>query len=279
MLLDVLLDVLLDGLFLLRLLAPPAVAVLSVLWLYRSAVGRGLLPAALERDRWRRLTVAVLLAGIFWLGVFLPLGLLGTETAAFDPEHTSPAQLFLLHGLLLTALVLTFLLSFPGEGAAGFLRRLGFRPAGVLREVGLGLAAGVVAWGVVIGALLAVVVVVVALGFEDWIPREPPAAMPWLAGLPVITRLGVSLSAGVVEEAFFRGFLQPRAGIVFSTLCFVLAHLSYQAPFMLVGVTLLSLIYAVLVLWRRSVWAAVTAHFVFDAVQLLVVIPAALGTC
>jgi membrane protease YdiL (CAAX protease family) len=55
-----------------------------------------------------------------------------------------------------------------------------------------------------------------------------------------------------------------------------MAHLSYDQPFMLVGVSLLSLLFAFIVRWRQSVWAAVAAHTVFDAVQLLVVIPFAL---
>ena len=45
---------------------------------------------------------------------------------------------------------------------------------------------------------------------------------------------------------------------------------------MLLGVTLLSLIYGGLVYWRQNIWAAIAAHTLFDAVQLLVVIPAAL---
>ncbi len=45
---------------------------------------------------------------------------------------------------------------------------------------------------------------------------------------------------------------------------------------MLIGVTLLSLLFALLVRWRQSVWAAVVAHAVFDAVQLLIVVPMAL---
>ena len=57
---------------------------------------------------------------------------------------------------------------------------------------------------------------------------------------------------------------------------FALAHLSYQQPFMLIGITLLSLIYAFIVQWRQSVWAAIAAHTLFDAVQLLIVVPAAL---
>jgi membrane protease YdiL (CAAX protease family) len=80
----------------------------------------------------------------------------------------------------------------------------------------------------------------------------------------------------VVEESFFRGFLQPRIGIALSTAFFALAHLSYGQPFMLVGITLLSLIYAFLVRWRQNVWPAMAAHALFDGVQLLVVVPLAM---
>ena len=52
-----------------------------------------------------------------------------------------------------------------------------------------------------------------------------------------------------------------------------LAHLVYGQPFMLVGVTLLSLLYADLMRRRGSVWAPIAAHAVFDLVQLLVVVP------
>jgi len=42
---------------------------------------------------------------------------------------------------------------------------------------------------------------------------------------------------------------------------------------MLVGVTILSLLFAWLVSWRQSIWAAVAAHAVFDLTQLVLVIP------
>jgi membrane protease YdiL (CAAX protease family) len=45
---------------------------------------------------------------------------------------------------------------------------------------------------------------------------------------------------------------------------------------MLVGIGTLSLIYAFLVRWRQNIWPAIAAHFLFDAVQLLFIIPAAL---
>ncbi|MGH9362602.1 MAG: lysostaphin resistance A-like protein, partial [Thermoanaerobaculia bacterium] len=142
--------------------------------------------------------------------------------------------------------------------------------------VGLGLLLGVAAWVAVLGALLVVGVLVYALGGEDALPKAPPALVPWIAALPVGVRLLVSLSAGVVEEAFFRGFLQPRAGVLLSTAFFALAHASYGQPLMLIGVTLLSLVYAFLVRWRQNVVVAATAHAFFDGLQLLVIIPAAL---
>ena len=57
---------------------------------------------------------------------------------------------------------------------------------------------------------------------------------------------------------------------------FVLAHLSYEQPFMLIGICALSLLFAFLVRWRRSVLASVAAHATFDLVQLLVIIPVVL---
>jgi membrane protease YdiL (CAAX protease family) len=53
----------------------------------------------------------------------------------------------------------------------------------------------------------------------------------------------------------------------------VLAHLGYGQPFMLVGVALLSLLYADLLRRRGTVWAPIASHAVFDLVQLLVVVP------
>jgi membrane protease YdiL (CAAX protease family) len=168
----------------------------------------------------------------------------------------------------------------PRGERPGFLRQLaaqlGFRTPDLGREIGIGLLLGVGAWGVVVVALIILAVVVWALHGESALPKEPPALVPWIAALPVGVRVAVSLSAGFVEETFFRGFLQPRMGIALSTLMFVLAHLSYGQPFMLVGITLLSLIYAFLVRWRQTVWPAITAHALFDGVQLLVIIPFAL---
>jgi len=145
----------------------------------------------------------------------------------------------------------------------------------VSREVLIGLLLGICAWGVVLLALLAAALAIYAIGGEKALPK-PSAIVPWIASLPVLVRLMVSLSAGFMEEIFFRGFLQPRIGIALSSGFFVLAHLSYGQPFMLLGITLLSLIYAFLVRWRQTIWPAIAAHALFDGVQLLVIIPMAM---
>jgi membrane protease YdiL (CAAX protease family) len=158
-----------------------------------------------------------------------------------------------------------------------FAAQLGFLPATTVpREIGLGLLLGIGAWVTVLLALMGVAGVLWAVGGESAVPKAPPALVPLIAGLPIWVRFLVSLSAGVVEESFFRGFLQPRVGILLSTACFTLAHLSYGQPFMLVGIALLSLIYGLLVKWRQNVWPAIAAHALFDGVQLLVIVPAAL---
>jgi membrane protease YdiL (CAAX protease family) len=157
-----------------------------------------------------------------------------------------------------------------------FLAQFGYLAPNIPREVGLGVLLGTAAWVAVLLALMLIVGALWALGGEGAVPKSPPALIPLIAGLPLWARFLVSLSAGVVEESFFRGFLQPRIGIFFSTLFFVVAHLSYGQWFMLIGITLLSLIYAFLVKWRQNLWPAMAAHALFDGVQLLVVVPAAL---
>ncbi len=164
----------------------------------------------------------------------------------------------------------------PRSRSDGLAWQLGFRTPRLAREVGIGLLVGVAAWLAVLGVLLAVGLSLWWLGAEELLPKEPPKLIPWIAALPVWLRVAVSLSAGVVEETFFRGFLQPRSGVALSTALFVLAHASYEQPLMLLGITFLSLVYAGLVRWRQNIWPAIVAHTLFDAIQLVVVIPAAL---
>lgn len=288
-------------------LGPSLLAALLLDWM---CAQRRLLPPGF-RVLWRRVLAGLAVATLLAIGVFAPLGGLGMKTATPDLDKVTTPQLFLLHVLMLATMGIWFLLGFAGEDArpmaeAGVVNTLvepspipvepldfapppprvplgrqlraqfGYLAPNVPREIGLGLLLGLGAWVAVLLALMVVAGAVWALYGENAVPKAPPAMIPFIAALPVLTRFMISLSAGFVEESFFRGFLQPRIGIFFSTMFFVLAHLSYGQPFMLIGIALLSLIYAFLVKWRQNLWPAIAAHALFDGVQLLVVVPLAL---
>ncbi len=276
----------------LRMLGPILLSVAAAWSLDFMMARRGLLPPYFQLDQalspedrtvrlGRRLMAGGILTAILWIGVFSPLSTLGQEVELDLAGMTTP-RLFLLHMLLVASLVCWFGLGFGGQAfrqpasALGWPAQLGFRTPAIGRELGIGLVVGIGAWLVTLGVLLLVALFLWQVVGEEALPKEPPPVIPWIAALPLSIRLLLSLSAGVVEETFFRGFLQPRVGIAASTILFVLAHASYEQPLMLVGVALLSLIYAFLVKWRQNIWPAIAAHALFDAIQLAVVIPTAL---
>lgn len=224
----------------------------------------------------RRVLAGGLLAGVLYLAVALPVAFVGSGVDR-DLDSLAAPQLFTLHAVLTGVLALWYVLAYvparPGE--VGWTAQLGLRAPRLAREVTVGVVAGFAIWAVVLVLLILLSALIALSGGEEALPDAPPELTLWMAGLPWPTRTAVALSAGLVEETFFRGFLQPRIGVAFSTALFTLAHLSYEQPLMLVGVTVLSLFFAGLVAWRQSIWAAVTAHAIFDLVQLLVILPLA----
>jgi membrane protease YdiL (CAAX protease family) len=293
-----------------RLIVPALLACLAVWWLDRQSARKGLTPPGFA-EPWRRVLAGAAVAAVLWVGVTAPLSGIGRPAPVTDLSGITTPQLFLLHALMVAAMLAWFLLGFagvrperapvpvsdlvddplaaepapaplpePAPPAASLGRRFaeqfGFAAPDVPREIGFGVLLGIAAWVMVLVGVMAIGLALYALGGDDAIPKAPPALVPWIAALPVAIRLAISLSAGVVEEWFFRGFLQPRVGILLSTALFVLAHFSYGQPFMLIGITILSLIYGLLVRWRQNLWPAIAAHALFDGVQLVLVIPGVL---
>jgi len=279
----------------LRWLLPILPALAAVALVEVGSARRGLAPFTTSGAR--RGAMGLLLALVFYLGVFAPVAWAG-RMPRIDLEALGAADLFFLHGVLVASLLAWFQLGYGGGAESplqALARTCGLQPPsfrnpsfrdlsstesesatrGILREVGAGLLVGPFLWMGVLLAVGAVALLVRFLGFEESLPQAAPELVTFMASLPLLLRLALSLSAGVVEEVFFRGFLQKRIGIGMSTLFFVLAHLTYEAPLMLVGVTLLSLLFAGLTVMRGNVWPAVAAHTLFDAIQLLWVVPAA----
>jgi membrane protease YdiL (CAAX protease family) len=269
---------------LLRTIGPLLLAVAAALWFDRAMERHGRLPprfvalaggAAVATSpfepRLRRALGTGVVALILWGASFAPLASLG-EAPPDTADLTIP-RLFLLHGLLVIALLAWYALGYLPRPATGWRAAFALDAASPAQELVVGTGVGLAIWMAVLLVLLLLAGLVSLLGGSEALPQQPPSIVLWIGHLPIPARAAVALSAGVVEEIFFRGFLQPRAGVLLSTGLFALAHLGYGQPFMLVGVTLLSLLYAELLRRRGTVWAPIAAHAVFDLVQLLVVVP------
>jgi membrane protease YdiL (CAAX protease family) len=216
--------------------------------------------------------VACLIA-ILAVTVFAPL-LTFHRGGDTELDDISYAAMFLGHVLLSGFLLVWWgLLGFPPPRE--FFH---FRSSGIGEQVRRGIVAGLVGWGITIVVMIAVGTV--ASLFEP--PAETTADLPdvvrTIVDLSLARRIGLIVAAMVVEEVFFRSFLQTRCGLVLSSLMFAASHSNYGLPLMLVGVFSVSVVLGLLYRSTRSVLPCMIAHGVFDGVQLLFILPMVAGS-
>ena len=109
-------------------------------------------------------------------------------------------------------------------------------------------------------------------GFDQ--PAAPPPVLVWMAGLSLAQKLAIIGVSMTVEEGFFRGFLQPRIGLMATSILFALGHFSYDLPLLVVGVFVVSLVLGRCFERTGDLLPCMIAHAVFNGVQLLVILPA-----
>ena len=216
-------------------------------------------------DRRRRPVAVALFLAILTATVFYPAA--AADEGTIDPATLWFPALFLGHALLAAFLVGWWRLR--GDVSFPHLLHLDrMEPDDVRRGIWLGVSgwiATIVVTGIV--ALLAA-----PFGFTAN-QREIPALMIWFAQQPITRKLIIVVVAMTVEEAFFRGFLQRRIGLVPSSILFAVGHASYGLPLMVVSVFVISLVLGWGFRHTGRLLPCIVAHGVFDGIQLLIVIP------
>lgn len=227
----------------------------------------------------RRAAAVALLGAVLLLTVAVPFAV-GFGGSQPEANELSFVSLFGVHAILALFLLCYYLLS--GRGSiAEFLRLRSARPASDLTA---GLFIGAAGW------LLTILLAALFVGLWVLVKGAPPggvSAAPgsrvsplivWLIAQPVAVKIAIVCSAMVVEELFFRAFLQTRVGPLAATLMFTAAHGAYGQPFVLVGILVISTVLSAALVLYRNVLPCIVAHGVFDAIQLFVVIPLVLGS-
>lgn len=177
-------------------------------------------------------------------------------------------SLFALHAILFVFLVGWWLLtSRPPIGEFLNIPRRGNGQA-----VLTGFAVGLGGWIFTLSVALVIGLILTASGLMPKNPQPSPM-VAWIAALSLWKKALIVLSAMTIEEAFFRGWLQKRIGVIASTILFALAHSGLGQPFLLIGVALISLIIGFTFYRTKNLIPGIIAHGIFDAVQLFVIIP------
>lgn len=219
----------------------------------------------------RRAVAMGLLGGVLLLTVAIPFA---AGSAGSKPEirQLSLVSVFAVHAILLFFLFCYFALS-GRRSLADFLRLRSERPS---RDVAAGILIGVAGWILTILTATAIILFWYLLMRRSPVESAGPSVSPmivWLVSRPLWVKIAIVVSAMVVEELFFRSFLQTRVGPVASTLMFTAAHGVYGQPLMLVGILVISTVLSITFAKYRNVLPCIVAHGVFDSIQMFIVIP------
>jgi membrane protease YdiL (CAAX protease family) len=245
--------------FLLLGVALPIVAAIVVVAARKGAFRRDVFPNG------RRRAGALVAFGVTLAATtILPAFSLGTP---IDPERLSLPSILALQQLLALFLLVWWLLA----GRPPVREFLALATPDPGRQVRVGLVVGLAGWGLTVAAGLVVLGALRFAGLEE--VRPIPPLVRWLASQPFGSRLVLVLAAMTVEEVFFRSFLQRRFGAVAASILFLVSHGGYGDPLFFVGLLAITVVLSATFEKTGSVVASMVAHGVFDAVQLLLILP------
>ncbi len=249
--------------------------------LYARPVDPMLLYSATPKQSWADIGLVILLLVGFETGVgtiimilFGPLG--ETSAPKLDPAAASPLRDFVIPMLGLRALataVVVYLIAHrrrqPRESVGVSTRAL---PINVM----IGLLAPIAAY-----CFIGLVMLTMMALWPDTIQKMTENSERLMAIIPPLNPMlfiPLAMLIGIYEEVLFRGFLLTRLrrgtgswtiAVVISPALFTALHAGEQTLPALVMVTILSLMFSGLTIWRRTIVPAIIAHTLWDLSQFL----------
>lgn len=171
-----------------------------------------------------------------------------------------------------TFVVIALLLRHRGQS----FRSVGITAHRWLSSIPLGIAGSAAAGGVI--ALTMLSLFYVWPGLARNMTENVGLIQEAIPHLGLVGFVLLAIVIGVYEELLFRGFLMTRLrratgswglAVVLSTIVFTALHAFGQTATALVPVTILSLVFSLLTIWRRSILPAIVAHAAYDASVLV----------
>lgn len=219
----------------------------------------------------RRTLAVALLASVLLLTVAIPFagGFAGAQP---ETENLTVVSLFAVHAILIFFLACYYGLS-ARHSLADFLKIRSPRP---VADLSAGVMIGAAGWLLTVLAALGAVGIWYLLRKSTPGTEENAAVSPtilWIVSQPVWVKVAIVVSAMVVEELFFRSFLQTRVGPLAATLMFTAAHGVYGQPLVLIGILVISAVLSVTFALYGNVLPCIVAHGIFDSIQMFVLIP------
>ncbi len=229
-------------------------------------------------------------ADVGWLALFLisfeflAVGLLqlaaeyvlGAPLSPSDPEALQIRQAVLLPALSLRALGAMLIIVLLARRRGLTARSVGLTWSGAPVNIVIGLAVLAVVY-----VLIAVTMILIWCLWPDLFGEMQENArriMELVPNLRPVEFVPVAALIGVYEELVFRGFLMIRLrratggwtpAVILSSAVFTALHAFEQTPSALIVVAILSLVFSLVTIWRRSIVPAIVAHALFDLSQLL----------
>lgn len=240
-----------------------------------------LLPLSSRRGAMADVGVLVLLMVGLELASAMLLGLVyGFDTlvgAGTDDSGTTSAR----------STLLVPMVALRGTGAVvavAYILRRRRQPAGSVglhgtrlgTDVLIGMAAVTALYGLVLLLLCALWLLYPGLSTD--MQENAERIMAFVPHLGPLGLAALSVAVGLYEELVFRGFLMTRlrratnswtAAVALSTVVFASLHAFDQVSAALVAITLLSVVFSVVTIWRRSLTPAIVAHTLWNLSQFL----------